>query len=627
MREQALLQAAQAEGLLPANAGERLDAPGASWVVTAVSLIGAQFAVLPFLVVLAFVGERLFLEPPGSFVMSALLLGLAVAGLRRPHGHFVQHLSFTVLLVGLGLLSFSFANVNDFGLEHLNMTLGLMAAVCVGVALATRVVWVQHLLGLLFGLLCVMVSFSPQGTSDFVRCMYPATHSATVLALCWCAWCLLEPRWSAQLPKVARKIAPLADGVGLSLLLFALLTSGSVLMGPGVFDGNTRQGSADVATAGTAQLFALGQQTVLQLGIALVSGAFLVWRWSLLQPARRRELALVMAVFAGLLLFAFFTDDGGVVVLVGTVALMTGRRRLLALAVLVLLAQLSGFYYALGWPLIQKAAVLAVAGAALAVFLVVVRFATRQAQDSAGVAAKTPRSRWATGLIAVAAVVSLGVINYDVSQKEQVIAEGQKIYIAISPRDPRSLMQGDYMALNFDLPANVRATLDSSEDLRERMQGMGRVLVVARLDERGVATLLRLAAGPDELLASGELLVPLKQVNGSWVVVTDAFFFPEGQGGNLRDARFGEFRVLPDGRALLVGLVSAQLQPIKLDKGLMEQTSEGLDAMEAEQAVEAVEAEEEGAQAATVEIVAPVPGQSLPLGQPGDPRPVSPKAP
>jgi hypothetical protein len=29
-------------------------------------------------------------------------------------------------------------------------------------------------------------------------------------------------------------MAPLADGAGLSLLLFALLTCGSVLMGPGV---------------------------------------------------------------------------------------------------------------------------------------------------------------------------------------------------------------------------------------------------------------------------------------------------------------------------------------------------------------------------------------------------------
>ena len=76
MREQALLQAAQADGLLPLNAQERLKQSEASWIVTAVSLVGAQFAVWPFLALLMLFGERLFLEPPGSFVMSALLIGI-----------------------------------------------------------------------------------------------------------------------------------------------------------------------------------------------------------------------------------------------------------------------------------------------------------------------------------------------------------------------------------------------------------------------------------------------------------------------------------------------------------------------------------------------------------------------
>lgn len=48
-----------------------------------------------------------------------------------------------------------------------------------------------------------------------------------------------------------------------------------------------------------------------------------------------------------------------------------------------------------------------------------------------------------------------------------------------------------------------------------------------------------------------------------WVLVSDAFYFPEGQGQPLQAARFGEFRVLPDGRALLVGLADAQLQPLE----------------------------------------------------------------
>ncbi|MES2945159.1 MAG: GDYXXLXY domain-containing protein [Pseudomonadota bacterium] len=554
MNEQALLQAAQAEGLLPRNAkNATLDQPEASWVVTAVSLIGAQFAVWPFLALLAIFGHRLFFEPPGSFVMSALLIGVAVLGLRKKNGHFLEHLCFTALLVGLGLLAF----------RSLNLMFVLVAAVEIAVALVIRVAWVQRLLGFMAALLLMLVYFGPQDNDYFMRWMFPSIWNATAMALLWCAWCVLEPRWSAAQPAVSRKISALADGLGLALLCFALMTSGSAFFGQGLFDGPTRTGSADLVSAGTAQLFHFSPQVLLQLALVLVSCAFLVRRWDLLQPGKRRDLALLCAVYAGLLLFGFFTHDGGVVVLVGTLALATGRRRLLALAVLVLLAQLSGFYYALGWPLVKKAAVLVVAGAVLAVFLALLRYHYRQPTASGAVAGKTSRTRWATGLIAASAVLSLGAINYDVAKKEQVISTGQKIYIRIVPRDPRSLMQGDYMALNFDFPADIRSALDQPDQASRATQDPKRALVVAKLDERGIATVLRLAAGSTESLASGELLLPLKHISGNWVVVTDAFFFAEGKGGGLRTASFGEFRVLPDGRALLVGLADENLQAME----------------------------------------------------------------
>lgn len=560
MNEQTLLQAARSEGLLPENADEVLHQPEASWIVTTVSLVGAQFAVWPFLALLALFGERLFFEPPGSFVMSALLIGVAVWGLRQKNGHFVEHLCFTALLVGLGLLAFSIGNLKNFEFRSLNTMLLVLAAVEIAVALVIRVVWVQRLLGFIAALLLMWVYFGPQGHNDyFMRWMFPSTFNATVLALLWCAWCVLEPRCSAQQPAVSRKVSALGDGVGLALLCFALMTSGSVLMGQGLFEGSTRTGSADLESAGTTQLFYFSRQVLLQLVLVLASAAFLVWRWSLLQSGKRRDLALFCAVYAGLLLFAFFTRDGGVVVLVGTIALATGRRRLLALAVLVLLAQLSGFYYALGWPLVEKAAVLVAVGAVLAIFLALLHYHYRQPAASSAAAVKTSRTRWATGLIVACAVLSLGAINYDVVKKEQVISQGQKIYIRIVPRDPRSLMQGDYMALNFDFPADIRSALDQPDQASRVTQNAKRALVVAKLDERGIASILRLADS-QQSLASGELLLPLKQVGGSWVVVTDAFFFEEGKGGALRTASFGEFRVLPDGRALLVGLADENLQ-------------------------------------------------------------------
>ena len=134
------------------------------------------------------------------------------------------------------------------------------------------------------------------------------------------------------------------------------------------------------------------------------------------------------------------------------------------------------------------------------------------------------------------------------------MAQGQRILVPLVPVDPRSLMQGDYMLLRFDIPSRVREELDRFSS--NSIQWSKRAVVVAKLSDRGQAQLLRLA-GRDEPLNPGEILLPLKQLKGEWVLVTDAYFFPEGQGERFVSAKFGEFRVLPDGRALLVGLADA----------------------------------------------------------------------
>ena len=44
--------------------------------------------------------------------------------------------------------------------------------------------------------------------------------------------------------------------------------------------------------------------------------------------------------------------------------------------------------------------------------------------------------------------------------------------------------------------------------------------------------------------------------------MTDAWYFREGDATRWEAAKFGEFRVEPDGKALLVGLADAQLRGI-----------------------------------------------------------------
>jgi uncharacterized membrane-anchored protein len=156
------------------------------------------------------------------------------------------------------------------------------------------------------------------------------------------------------------------------------------------------------------------------------------------------------------------------------------------------------------------------------------------------------------GIVATAFLVAAAA-NVAIWQKEQLIAHGEPVFVRLAPVDPRSLMQGDYMRLDFAMPQQV---LDGAGGLLDR----GRPHVVARRDARNVVTLVRLHKG--EPLAPDELRIELTPMHGDWVLVSDAWSFPEGEGRRWGRARFGEFRVDASGRALLVGLRGANLEQL-----------------------------------------------------------------
>ena len=154
--------------------------------------------------------------------------------------------------------------------------------------------------------------------------------------------------------------------------------------------------------------------------------------------------------------------------------------------------------------------------------------------------------RW----ILIAWALTLALAAAGIFGKERLLARGDTIYLRLAPVDPRSLMQGDYMALNFAIGAPIRA---ARMDGFEQRDGVA----VIRLDANREASFVRLHG--DEPLAADERLLRFQTVEARWggtqvQVSTDAYFFQEGQGGRFEKARYGEFRVDGSGQALLVGL-------------------------------------------------------------------------
>jgi uncharacterized membrane-anchored protein len=145
----------------------------------------------------------------------------------------------------------------------------------------------------------------------------------------------------------------------------------------------------------------------------------------------------------------------------------------------------------------------------------------------------------------------LGAVNVSVARKEWLRARGQPLLLELAPRDPRSLLEGDYLRLDYRVERELVAIEPSTAS---------GTLVVA-VDGRGVASFLRLAS-PSERLAPTERRLRFRQRAGSLRIGPDAFFFQEGQGDHFAGARFAEVRADGEGNVLLVGLRDRDLVPL-----------------------------------------------------------------
>ncbi|MCF3099592.1 hypothetical protein EHZ86_20645 [Aeromonas australiensis] len=142
-------------------------------------------------------------------------------------------------------------------------------------------------------------------------------------------------------------------------------------------------------------------------------------------------------------------------------------------------------------------------------------------------------------------------INATIWRYERAISSGEVVLLRLAPVDPRSLMQGDYMRLNYEIARELASSGKPDKHIDT---------LVIRLDAHQVATLV--ADGKPDQLASDERLLQVHQSERQWQIGPDAYFFEEGTGEQYEAARYGEFRLQADGKTLLVGLRDETYQPI-----------------------------------------------------------------
>lgn len=166
----------------------------------------------------------------------------------------------------------------------------------------------------------------------------------------------------------------------------------------------------------------------------------------------------------------------------------------------------------------------------------------------------------AKNIVLVAMIVILGLVNWSIIGKETHLAEGRSVYLELAPVDPRSLMQGDYMALRFQLANEVNKALPKADEYRGWRQAVDASdgYVVVRLDARQVGSFKGLYK--DQALAEDELRMRFRVRDGEVKFATNAFFFQEGHAKTYEPAKYGQFRVDDKGELLLVAMYDKDLK-------------------------------------------------------------------
>jgi uncharacterized membrane-anchored protein len=159
-------------------------------------------------------------------------------------------------------------------------------------------------------------------------------------------------------------------------------------------------------------------------------------------------------------------------------------------------------------------------------------------------------------------LLALLLINISIFDKQTLLQQGDRVILQMEPADPRSLMQGDYLALNYTLSAPLldawqkKCNQQPSEGCFARS---GRVVVT--LDAQRVAVSVRLDDG-SPLKTDEHYLRYRYSINNRLQFATDAYFFPEGQQMRFSKAKYGQLRVDDEGNALLDVLLDNERKAI-----------------------------------------------------------------
>lgn len=156
-----------------------------------------------------------------------------------------------------------------------------------------------------------------------------------------------------------------------------------------------------------------------------------------------------------------------------------------------------------------------------------------------------------TLVLALFALVLVG-LNFAVYDKNNIKQNGEVVYLQLRPVDPRSLMQGDYMALAYDLELKPKIDLNSPNMVQKKYM---KQYMVIDIDQNKVAQFSELINNKTDIkLKPNQKIIKINFRYNQAKIRPDAFFFQEGHGELYTKAKYGIFRFKGEDVYILDGL-------------------------------------------------------------------------
>lgn len=133
---------------------------------------------------------------------------------------------------------------------------------------------------------------------------------------------------------------------------------------------------------------------------------------------------------------------------------------------------------------------------------------------------------------------------YNITRQETMLNNGRDIYLKLAPVDPRSLMQGDYMILNYEISRHMDCN------------AQGEVLTInANNTADWVAPFLGQSLEEDMIV-----IQPITKTKFTCAPAPESFMFQEGK--DFTKAKYAKLKYAANGNLLLTNLTDENLNII-----------------------------------------------------------------